>query len=435
MQYPLKDQLRVAAWEEKMTPQGAYYVACAAIVATRSTRWSSGVPYDYWSIRWDGSHIGTSTIGIGSGFYNCMPNKVSHNWTPGVNKLAIGILPIDTDYQRDVEIVRSFLDFNHLVGVGESHVQNMVIEMVKSVVKVAELIQPIPYNGSSAIALGGNKQYQAYGFLKTDEQSKTALVPKEKYDESLWVTTMPKSYRLVHHSWELKWMEEHALEAALDNLPHMNDNTIAFLRDTCSLLWGLRKGKLDLPESFSELWLGYRYSYSTTKLDVEEIVKFFKRNGGDSLNSWSTARGVSSYNDTLCRATIRARNKVVDTIQLLIRELDRYGLVPNWYILWDSIPYSFIVDWFVPIGELLSVADTNERYFKKGWYEFSDITYSLSYRGIDQSGNNICDYYSRYVSRLPKSIQGLYWLDPGGTSSLSTVTKRGLDVYSLISKH
>lgn len=132
-----------------------------------------------------------------------------------------------------------------------------------------------------------------------------------------------------------------------------------------------------------ELWLSYRYSYTTTKLDVDSLVE---------LNQ------TIDVLQALCKDTFSLHGSVYDdgarfsaalklpltTVIGELKSLKAYGFEVSGADLWDIVPYSFIVDWFLRIGPLL------ERFEQWGGsisIEPSEVWYSYY-----QSSNGLSQY-------------------------------------------
>jgi hypothetical protein len=102
------------------------------------------------------------------------------------------------------------------------------------------------------------------------------------------------------------------------------------------------------------------------------------------------------------------------TLSKIWNALQTYGLSPDFYVIWDMIPYSFIVDWFIPVGDMLSVLDAESVYCGDR-YDISNVCFSLTYeREID----GYCyKQFSRWRSSPLKSFNEFYWFDKPDTSS------------------
>lgn len=106
------------------------------------------------------------------------------------------------------------------------------------------------------------------------------------------------------------------------------------------------------------LWLEYRYVYTTGRLDLDEYRKTLQRLGdlasvGESISSnGSYADETGSY-----RCLIKVRTDDIipkDTVEFLAA----IGIEPNAQNLWDMIPWSFVVDWFLHISDVLELVDS-----------------------------------------------------------------------------
>jgi hypothetical protein len=119
--------------------------------------------------------------------------------------------------------------------------------------------------------------------------------------------------------------------------------------------------------------------------------------------------------------------KELDYLDKIWTGLYKYGLSPSFYVIWDSIPYSFIVDWFVPIGDILNGYDKTHMYDRT--YTISDIWYSIKYSYTDENGTYTT--YARWSGDSPPEFQGYYSLENKGTTSDKVIGFRVLDLLSL----
>lgn len=127
----------------------------------------------------------------------------------------------------------------------------------------------------------------------------------------------------------------------------------------------------------------------------------------------------------------------------LLRLLDAVGFHPDLKTAWDVIPLSFVVDYFLPIGDLL------ESLHPRGWansafkftgFETVDATFATNYfynnlNNGDSLGFSlppiVCSYYERtYRSQLDLStLSGIKWEAPSmkeifNTAYLTTTLKK-----------
>jgi hypothetical protein len=169
-------------------------------------------------------------------------------------------------------------------------------------------------------------------------------------------------------------------------------------------------------------------------MDAEEAIEFVHRNMDLSAlqNAYLKVYGTSSREidgvSILCRCCLKMRHKELDTLSNIWYNLYKYGLAPDFYVLWDSIPYSFIVDWFVPMGDMASVIDASLVYCGDS-FEIKDVVFSLQYDVID--GTDTFHQYTRWESQPLARLNSLYWLDKPEASNRTTLF-RWLDGISLL---
>jgi hypothetical protein len=220
----------------------------------------------------------------------------------------------------------------------------------------------------------------------------------------------------------------------LQSMPRLNDNSISNLIELVGFVKSLVVDRrIEIPKSLQSAWLAYRYQYQTTKLDAKQAIDFVHRHMdlGDLAREIS-CHGTSrvSYQD--CSVTCRCRAgispKELDTFANIWRALYTYGLQPNFYVVWDMIPYSFVVDWFIPIGNLAAVADARSNYSSTN-YKIDRIVFSITYDVVD-ADLNVFRQYTRWAQGTPPELNGLYFLETTGPSE-RVVGYRILDALSL----
>lgn len=231
------------------------------------------------------------------------------------------------------------------------------------------------------------------------------------------------------------YLTQHALMSALETFPRLNDNSISNAIEVLGFIKALVVDhKIEIPKSLSQAWLTYRYQYTTSKLDAEEAVRFVRRYSDlGGLDRAISCYGTSSHtfeNGTtvICRAECIVVPQIVNTVTRLLRTLDDYGLNPDFYVIWDMIPWSFMVDWFVPIGDMLAVEDANSKFLMGEFYKIMNVCYSLSYTREFENAHVKC--YTRWKGEVPTSLNSFYWLEPPSSSSKTTVF-RVLDAASI----
>lgn len=83
---------------------------------------------------------------------------------------------------------------------------------------------------------------------------------------------------------------------------------------------------------------------------------------------------------------------------------------------WDLVPYSFVIDWFLPIGDVLAACDS----MLQGRYIYTDVYYSTSY--IEDREHGVTDgrkarSHLHYHFCVRFVGQGLEHIDPWSLAS------------------
>lgn len=202
------------------------------------------------------------------------------------------------------------------------------------------------------------------------------------------------------------------------------------------LLKELKNGDFSsLPKKANDLWLQYRYVFSTSKMDAEDAIEAVMRRelreklaAGGSILVTGQSTYASDDLHIICKCHMQIKSLASLLAEQLLTELDNWGMIPDTYLVWDMIPYSFIVDWFVPIGDALAVNDANNKFVQQ--YLIEKCMYSFAYtreiEGVQVSN------YSRWVD-APVWPNGFTFManQYDGTST-KTIFKRIVDVWALL---
>lgn len=215
--------------------------------------------------------------------------------------------------------------------------------------------------------------YYALQWNPSKPGSEVRLATYPGYDAFLMhreLGELPREYELV------------AAEAYLDqsrNLPVAETNSIANVLEYAGVV------KSILTRDFSGIstllnpknaWLAYRYSYTTTKLDINEYVELTRRLANIAKMDVVTSHGYAASGSCVCKCTTH-----YDPRMLLPKTtrnfLEQYGLKLSLINVWDMIPYSFVVDWFFHIGTFLQDLEDRGNMLDMVpidvWYSFSDF--------------------------------------------------------------
>lgn len=125
-------------------------------------------------------------------------------------------------------------------------------------------------------------------------------------------------------------------------------------RSVTPLIKGLKKSV----SSSRDMWLTYRYTVTTSKMDLEEVRQLTCRlNDLNKIKKQTlTLRGSYIQDDIFYRCA--ATFKLDDLLPQDFSDwLSAYGFRLNLENVWDMVPFSFVVDWFFHIGNFLSDVD------------------------------------------------------------------------------
>jgi hypothetical protein len=230
-------------------------------------------------------------------------------------------------------------------------------------------------------------------------------------------------------AYHLKALRQEAYLAALDSAPRLNDNTISNVLEIVSLIKDVISGAgIKVPADLADLWLSYRYNVMTTKADAEEALSYLKRTRVDlsaGFRCYGQANGrISSDVSAVVKCGVSLKPKVYTYLETMRKKVVELGVSPDLYIIWDLVPYSFIVDWFIPVGDILHGYDLDYMYNRD--YQIENIWYSLTYdRGTTH-------YYTRWSEQSTPDVSGFYTIDTVGTPSDRVKGFRILDALSLM---
>jgi hypothetical protein len=160
----------------------------------------------------------------------------------------------------------------------------------------------------------------------------------------------------------------------LQNTRYLTINSISYCRDIMALkelksvFFDIRKHPLS-PKTWTNVWFQYRYGIRLTTLDTIEILKSIADHlDSDEIPDWAFARSmckrVVEYDGIVYEGVFhqkvyfdyrfRGTNSKYKKLYSVLRKID---LWPSLYNIWDLLPYTFVVDWFLPIGDFLEGVD------------------------------------------------------------------------------
>lgn len=208
------------------------------------------------------------------------------------------------------------------------------------------------------------------------------FVINDMTDADVWRVVMRHSGRFKLPVDELRDHEFGRLaHQAVGSLDTLDFNGIAFVKEAIEIksllppvkeLKKLRKGNL---KSFANVYLWIRYGLSLSFRDVKTLVEklpSFLKSAHDMQNKKKRVRARSTRTiegefDRIwkvnqgMRILLDTHPTYMGTAGRAIDNLYSLDLFPTLQNFWDLIPYSFVVDWLLPLDEILNTIDTNTR--------------------------------------------------------------------------
>jgi hypothetical protein len=144
-------------------------------------------------------------------------------------------------------------------------------------------------------------------------------------------------------------------------------------------------------------YLSFKFGVMPTVSDLQHILAamhkrqpYYDKNGFQSVHSGHTeSLTVNNIEFTLDQRIKLAIANEDQLFELLDAGLENMGALPNLANVWDLIPFSFAIDWFVGVGDLLERVDTHQRLTR------------LNIRYVTQSRNKIAKMYVTPSSLRP----------------------------------
>jgi len=160
--------------------------------------------------------------------------------------------------------------------------------------------------------------------------------------------------------------------------------------------------------SFSNNFLEFHFGWSPLVKDIGSSIDFLQKpinlvpvkgHAKMVLNKviiTNDSSGKPSYKTThvgCVRARVGAEIRINNTNLWLA---NRLGFTNPALVMWDMVPFSFVVDWFVNVSEILGE-----------WNEFSGIDIINAYHTVSIEDAADCDFTSRYIA-YPYAYYGGY---------------------------
>jgi hypothetical protein len=155
-----------------------------------------------------------------------------------------------------------------------------------------------------------------------------------------------------------------AASAAVESLNKFDGNLIAFAKDLPSF-GGSLQSILDLgrnfssPKAWANAWLAGRFGDRLTIADSREILSamWHTLHMAGCETGRGTVRISQGHLTGTYTTTLIASNKSYSGLMTAVKHLMDWDAWPTLENIWDMVPYSFVVDWFISIGDLLKQID------------------------------------------------------------------------------
>lgn len=112
---------------------------------------------------------------------------------------------------------------------------------------------------------------------------------------------------------------------------------------------------------FSQKWLELQFGWRPLIDDVHEAAKAFEALSSGSRSNRYTAKAKNEYKLStgngypyyVVEGTLKYKHRIVYELSEMLTQPRALGLLDPASVVWERIPFSFIADWFIPIGTYL----------------------------------------------------------------------------------
>jgi hypothetical protein len=185
--------------------------------------------------------------------------------------------------------------------------------------------------------------------------------------EDLVPTLLPAVEGLV--PWENAELSSHAADL-VSKYNDYSSNLLAYVGDlgkTGDTVKSMLKlvGNVKNPKAWAEAWLSYRYGDRLFISDTKELLESISKRISTRMDRTiarariEKAYSAGPFHVTRQRtSTVIAYNDSMNGVMTAINNLMRWDAWPTLQNTWDLIPLSFVVDWFLPVQDVLDHLDS-----------------------------------------------------------------------------
>lgn len=136
----------------------------------------------------------------------------------------------------------------------------------------------------------------------------------------------------------------------------------------------------DIPGVASNAWLAYTYGLRPLISDVYSAMKVLSKpkldtvpvkvvRSGNSQTAGFYWQNSSKTQKSRIDYVIKSRGEITfEVTNPLFKSLDSLGLINPALVAWELVPFSFVVDWFVPVGKAIQgIVPPQGVQFRDGW--------------------------------------------------------------------
>jgi hypothetical protein len=169
------------------------------------------------------------------------------------------------------------------------------------------------------------------------------------------------------------WSNAELSSHAADLVQEYNDfssNLIAYVNDLAKTGDTVREmfklvGNIKSPKAWASAWLSYRYGDRLFIADTKELLESVSQRIAVRTDRTLARQRIEKANNTPTLSVSRQRtstlwcfNDSMNDVMTAINNLMRWDAWPTLQNTWDMIPLSFVVDWFLPVQDVLDHLDS-----------------------------------------------------------------------------
>lgn len=189
---------------------------------------------------------------------------------------------------------------------------------------------------------------------------------------------------------------------AAEGLPSVSSNAMANLLEVASLTAALLRGDVSkASKGIKDAWLAYRYAYTTTCLDVREYSDYIDRI--QNLTELAAPDIIKCHGRSTDSRGFRyhcvMKVKTSDALPSDMKStLSQFGLEMSAVNSWDMVPYSFVVDWFIPVSDILEQFETQ--------FSSKSVPVTECWMSIESpNGEHYLRWPYKWVQTIPQVVQ------------------------------